>query len=155
MLSLTPSPSVPASASLRFLPVLTLSSPHLSLCLLCISLRCSSSSLHQIESDSCHQAYFRRWHTHTLSLALPVLHFLSLFVSCSGNFLHPPANVPARKRVSKLDRFLKPGPEEEKVWRKTKAIAPPPLPFLYLSIWSPTPGRGFLTVCFSPERQPL
>lgn len=48
------------------LPVLALSSLHLFV-LLAVSLCCSSSALHQIEADSCHQTYFRHWHTHNLA----------------------------------------------------------------------------------------
>lgn len=60
------------------LPVLALSSLHLFV-LLAVSLCCSSSLLHQIEADSCHQTYFRHWHTHNLA-------HLSLFTLCLSPF---------------------------------------------------------------------
>lgn len=69
------------SASLS-LPVLALSSLHLFVPLT-VSLCCSSAALHQIEADSCHQTYFRHWHTHNLAHS-------SLFTLC----LSPSSVIP-------------------------------------------------------------
>ena len=66
------------------LPVLALSSLHLFV-LLAVSLCCSSSALHQIEADSCHQTYFRHWHTH--NLAHSSLHTLFVTFSCYSSIL--------------------------------------------------------------------
>lgn len=123
-----------------------------------ISLCCTSSALHQIEADSCHQAYFRHWHTHNLhhsslpTLSLCVCH-LSLNFSHLAVWLRLPAweCVCVCVCVSKLDRFLRLGPYStgsggRLKQRGNRSSASSRLPCLFLSIWSPTPGRGFLTV---------
>lgn len=90
--------------------------------------------LHQIEADSCHQAYFRHWlaqthtatHTHTHSLTLLFSHFLSVFVTFSCNFsillFSCILNVLLNECVSTLDWFSKTWHlNQQKIWRKTKA----------------------------------
>lgn len=97
LLSVPPSvPPPPTPLSLSSLPVLTLSSLHLSPSFSLSLPFCSSTALHQIEADSCHQAYFRHWHTrthactHTSRASPSVVSFrtppLSVFVTFSRNF---------------------------------------------------------------------
>lgn len=77
--------------------------------------------LHQIEADSCHQAYFRH------SLTLLFSHFLSVFVTFSYNFSVLLFScildvLFERVCVSTLDRFSKARHlSQQKIWRKTKA----------------------------------
>lgn len=50
---------------------------------LCISLSGSSSPFHQIEADSCHQAYFRHWHTHIYTSACSISSLFTLSLRSS------------------------------------------------------------------------
>lgn len=68
-----------------------------------------------------------------------------------------------RECVSTLDWFCEAWPltskrsggRQRQTGNHSSATSSCALPCLYLSIWFPPPGRGFLTVCFSPWRQPL
>lgn len=114
------------------LPVLALSSLHLFV-LLAASLCCSSSALHQIEADSCHQTYFRHWHTHYLAHS-------SLFTLC----LSPSPVIPLSCCLTpsectcltgcvclclsvclfvcvQLGLVSEAWPPQHRIWRKTKA----------------------------------
>lgn len=167
MLSLPPliSLSVPPSVFLCVSPPVSplLTCAHSVICsslspsFLCISLSCSSSPLHQIEADSCHQAYFRRWHTHAHTPTHSRSLFALSFCLSPSPLISPSSCFDSYLLVSNLDWFLKLGSHQQKIWRKTKAKGGI-TPLLLLPPFSPVStcpsGRllqgGDFSLCVSP-----